>query len=223
MPTVKRAYLARRNPGLPAEHFAARWRQHMELGLKFPELPQRYRQIRYCRVLHAADGVGGHNPGYDGVGFLVLRDPAQLSAPYQDAAIGPTMRADELRVFSAHVADAALAAEEIVLRPGGGPIGVLQFLKRRAGTTAEAFRKDWRERHASLVLAQTPGLQGYVQNDVLADATIDCDGLSEMWFSNLEQALAALRDPAIAADRECFTEPAATLTLTTEVCCEAEF
>ena len=223
MTTVKRAYLARRNSALPAEQFVARWRQHMQLGLQFPELPQRYRRIRYCRVLHEADGIGGRNPGHDGVGFLVLRDATQLSAPYRDAAIGPTMRADELRVFSAHVADAALAAEEIVLRPGGGPIGVLQFLKRRAGITAEAFRKNWRERHASLVLAQTPGLQGYVQNDVLADATIDCDGLSEMWFSDLAQALATLRDSEISGDRESFTEPAATVTLTTEICCEAEF
>ena len=156
--TVKRAYLARRNSALPAEQFVARWRQHMQLGLQFPELPQRYRQIRYCRVLHEADGIGGRNPGHDGVGFLVLRDATQLSAPYRDAAIGPTMRADELRVFSAHVADAALAAEEIVLRPGGGPVGVLQFLKRRAGTTAQAFRKDWRERHAPLVVAQASGL-----------------------------------------------------------------
>ena len=84
----KRAYLVRRNPGLPAEAFPARWRQHSELGGTFPEIRARHRKLNYCLVDHAAGALIGADTTYDGIGMLWLSRPDLHNAPIADRTVG---------------------------------------------------------------------------------------------------------------------------------------
>jgi uncharacterized protein (TIGR02118 family) len=65
------------------------------------------------------------------------------------------------------------------------------MMKRKKGITREQFVEHWEKIHAPLFLAKdVPGFRKYVQNHPAKGAgpefETDIDGISEMWFDDLE-------------------------------------
>jgi uncharacterized protein (TIGR02118 family) len=85
------------------------------------------------------------------------------------------------------------------------------LLTRKPGTTAEQFRRHWREMHGPLA-AQMPGLRRYHQNHIVdsVQSEANCasgdwhlDGISELWFDDPAAMRAAVTSDAyraVAAD-----------------------
>lgn len=92
---------------------------------------------------------------------------------------------------------------------------LMVFVKRKEGTTTEAFRAHYESTHAPLALANMTGLSRYVRNYPCAmpgqpEPRYDC--VVEMWFDSAE-ALATttawMRSEAgkiLAADEELFMD-----------------
>jgi uncharacterized protein (TIGR02118 family) len=75
------------------------------------------------------------------------------------------------------------------------------LLTRREDTSHEAFREWWLERHAPLA-RQLPGVRRLVF-DVVEDGSAPYDGVSELWFDDLdafEAAYASAIGARVAAD-----------------------
>lgn len=102
------------------------------------------------------------------------------------------------------------------------------FLTRRADLTHEEFSKYWEEKHAPL-LESLPEVQQHVRRYVQQDAVTGLpdglavasfDGISELWFDNLDAVTAAMSSPTYAsvaaADGENFLDRTKTLLLLTE-------
>lgn len=66
---------------------------------------------------------------------------------------------------------------------------VIVFVRRKAGTTPEAFRAHYESMHAPLVLAIMIGLVRYVRNypqAKLGQAAPPYDCVTELWFESAE-------------------------------------
>lgn len=94
---------------------------------------------------------------------------------------------------------------------------LMVFVKRKAGTTREAFREHYETTHAPLALANMTGLVRYVRNYPVAlpgqpEPQHDC--VTEMWFADqaaLGQTMAWMRSDAgkiIADDEQLFLDKA---------------
>lgn len=69
------------------------------------------------------------------------------------------------------------------------------MLRRRPDLTHEEFDRHWRQVHAPLVL-QLPGICRYVQNrPVDVGGEPPHDGVSEVWFDDMEALRAATSSP----------------------------
>ncbi|WP_315833713.1 EthD family reductase [Bradyrhizobium prioriisuperbiae] len=85
------------------------------------------------------------------------------------------------------------------------------LLKKRADINTDQFRRHWREVHGPLA-AKVPGLRAYHQNHVVdktqlaidhARGSWDLDGISELWFDDIDSmnsAIASDAYKAVAAD-----------------------
>lgn len=217
----KRAYLVRRNPGLPAEAFPARWRQHSELGGTFPEIRARHRKLNYCLVDHAAGALIGADTTYDGIGMLWLSRPDLHNAPIADRTAIPTMQADELKVFHQHAFASSVMLDEHVLGEDGTPsVALLTFVRRAAGMTRADFAAAWMPAGATVAAAMPATVRRHARGTVVLEPTADFDGLAELWFDTTEDAVAAGNDAALRATLAPpgLVEPAATMRLLSVVC-----
>ena len=84
------------------------------------------------------------------------------------------------------------------------------LLQRRAGMTRAEFLQHWFNLHTPMV-AQLPGIRGYVLSPTVAAVGYepDCDGIGELWFGSVEEALAAFNTPegrALRADTQRFAD-----------------
>jgi uncharacterized protein (TIGR02118 family) len=69
---------------------------------------------------------------------------------------------------------------------------MMAFLHRRPDLTYEQFSEHWRDRHGPLAVARQPGFWRYVQNHVveaLTDSSPDWDGIGEIHFRNVDDAV----------------------------------
>ncbi len=224
--TWKRAYLVRRNPRLTAAEFPGRWRQHSDLGGTFPEVRARNRKLVYCLVDHVAGQRIGADRTFDGVGLLWLRSPEMLDAPISDPTAIPTMRADELKVFHQQAFASSVMLEEHVLAEAGAPsVALLTFVRRAAGSTRADFAAAWMRAGLAYSAAAPAAIRRQVRSTAVLEPTIDFDGLAEMWFETIEDAVAAGSDRGL---RDALTGPGlvdegATMRLLTVICHEREF
>ncbi|GAA3996065.1 hypothetical protein GCM10022279_19680 [Comamonas faecalis] len=189
----KMIYLARRNPRLAPEDFAAAWREHSALGRNCTNVQQRVRSVAQCtRLLDALPD--GCSSGFDGVNLMALRDRASADAIWSDPETLATMRPDEPRVFDRYVRECALVAREQVLHGGsGGTAGcaavLTAFLKRRDRVAAEDFERalplapqPWSAVRASRLNIVEPGRPpGH-----------DWDAVLEWWFEDAQQLVQSL-------------------------------
>ena len=101
-------------------------------------------------------------------------------------------------------------------------VNVIAIIKRKPGTTVEAFQDYWRTAHADIV-RRLPGLRRYVQSHTLPSGYRKgepaWDGIAEIWFDSMD-ALRALRgtpeQAAVDADEPRFIDKATRTTLLTD-------
>jgi hypothetical protein len=161
---------------------------------------------------------------YDGVNLLPVRGLADALEVYDDPNID-VMRSDELRVFSSYVAESSLSAIEII--PRDKPVGnvvILEFARRRDGVTENEFVKAWcgqQVRGLNAVPAFTDYVGRHVRNLVVLDRPpgYEYDGIAELWFGRVDQALALLDDEQYRGCRsdDLFTVPLRLLLQTNHV------
>lgn len=186
----KMIYLARRNPGLSAEDFAAAWREHSTLGRQCRNVQDRVRSVTQCvRILDSTPE--GASTAYDGVNLLGLRDRESADAIWTDPETLAIMRPDEPRVFDRYVRDFTLVAREQLIQDGPpGNAVLVGFLKRRPDMEPADF---------ACMLGRQPapwsGVRRTVLNRVepLRPPGYDYDVVMEWWFddaASLTQALA---------------------------------
>jgi uncharacterized protein (TIGR02118 family) len=94
---------------------------------------------------------------------------------------------------------------------------LMVFVKRKPGTTPEAFRAHYESSHAPLALANMTGLVRYVRNYPQAmpgQPSPQYDCVTEMWFADqasLAQTMAWMRSDAgkvLAEDEDLFMDKA---------------
>jgi hypothetical protein len=195
-PTWKRFYFSRRNAALSLEAFPERWRQHARLGATFPDGMRRHTHLNYALVDPAHSPTGVHQ--YDGIGILWLATPAMLDRVNDDPTCTPTMRRDELFVFTQPVYDSAMVVEERICK--AGPLtrfALLRYTRRAEGVTDAAFGDVCEAIGRAL---SGPNAAARVSRcawgTVVRQPTIAFDSHIEFWFDTREDAVAASRSAA---------------------------
>ena len=185
----KMIYLARRNPALAPEDFAAAWRGHSALGRQCRNVQDKVLGVTQCARLLVRSPAGASTQ-YDGVNLLRLRDRAAADDIWSDAETLAIMRPDEPRVFDRYVRDFTLVAREQVLREGpAGDAVLLGFLRRLPRVAPADFGR-------ALAQAGVPWPQArrVVLNTVEPQRPpdYDFDAIVEWWFDDAEALRAAL-------------------------------
>lgn len=192
-PTWKRFYFSRRHASLTLAQFPERWRQHARLGATFPDGMKRHTRLNYALVDPANSPSGALQ--FDGIGILWLGSPAMLDRVNDDPTCTPTMRRDELLVFTQPVYDAAMVVEERLCKPGPlTPFALLRFLKRAPDMDDLAFGKACEAMGQAFSGPQAvAGLSRCAWGTVVRPPTIGFDSCMEFWFDTREAAIAASR------------------------------
>jgi hypothetical protein len=198
-PTWKRFYFSRRHPSLTLAQFPERWRQHARLGATFPDGMKRHTRLNYALVDAAHSPTGARQ--YDGIGILWLGSPAMLDRVNDDPNCTPTMRRDELFVFTQPVYNSAMVVEEHICK--AGPLtkfALLRYLQRAEGISDAAFGEVCETIGRAL---SSPAAAGRVSRCAWGTAvrppTIGFDSCMEFWFDTREEAVAAARSAAFKA------------------------
>jgi hypothetical protein len=198
---IKTIYLAARNPNTTPEQFLRNWREHAELSATFPSLHDVYMGIAQCIPILDL-GRPDLSTRYDGVNLLPVRGVVDALEIYDDPNI-QVMLADELRVFANHVADTTLVTVETVFRDGPiTDVVLLEFVQRRAGVSQIDFIKFWmgvRTRRLQAAEHFRNTVRRFVNDLVIVEPpqAAAYDGVSELWFDDIDQALAFIDDPKL--------------------------
>lgn len=226
--SLKWIYLARRNPATDHAGFRQRWREHSQLASQFAgTLGRHFTGVRQCAKVQRDGLPPALVNDYDGVALLWLRSMQDIREVWSDPATTGTMIPDEPRVFSTQVMKFSLFATEWTeFDRGEGSFAILSFIRRKAGTTRAAFSERWRDSHAPLLLQVPAGerlVRCYRQNHIFREPPpgYEYDGVSEMWFDSVDDALALLADATyrdkVAGDLATFNEPSAAVSLLIEI------
>lgn len=206
MTAYKLIYLARRAATVARADWPRTWRSHAIFASRFPVLEARIDWMRYCNRIDDAEvaGMPGISTAHDGVSVA--------SSPTLDALNGggfskderALIDQDELRVFDRLTPDFSFFCTEQLLRNGPPlEIGVFRFVPRKPGMSREAFAERWQGKHADIAVEVADALGNvnrYAQNLSIDQPPPDFpfDGISECWHADLDQAVKALGDPALA-------------------------
>ena len=222
--SIKRIYLTRRNPAISAADFPRDWRRHAALAASFSNVNRRYTRVAQCTKAEVL-GLQPQND-YAGVALLWMESLEVALEVNNDPQIIERLRPDEVRVFGSEVTHCAMFTEETVLLDGpAASFVVIEFLKRFPNVSKEEFALQW-QAHASAVLGNPSVKQlvrRYAQDLVVQQPPpgYEFDGVSEMWFDSMEDALALLNDPAyvkgVQEARASFCDPAHTVLMPTKV------
>lgn len=204
---IVRMGLLRRRPDLSPEAFRRHWRDmHGPLAARMPNLRGYHQNHIVDRRQLGVDHARGVWE-IDGISELWFDSEADMKAAIASDAYQP-VRADS-ESFLAETRVVSIEQRTVVpfVKPAGGWIKRMSFLKRHGHLTPEQFRHEWFEVHAGLVKA-FPTLLGYRQNLILSREaepgrtggyeTVPADGIVEMWFAD-EAALQASFSHAAAA------------------------
>jgi hypothetical protein len=217
----KQFYLAKRNPDIPAEEWPRAWRSHAKyISTEFKGAVAPIASVSYCtRILNPT--LNGapfrpHEPTCDHDGVAVVASPSAdafraavwgISAEEWHTATGLSkedrkkVEADELRVFSTHVANFSFRCRETFVHGGAaGHAAIIRFLCRKSGSSREEFDAAL-ARHAEVgkhAVDATNTATRYVHN-LLREAPppdYPFDGVTETWFIASEDATHAFVDDA---------------------------
>lgn len=191
--TIKMIYLAKRNPALSEQEFPQRWKEHSALSAGFPQLKSMVSSACQCSNVRDLPVYPGASLNYDGVNLLKIRDKETASMMWNDPDVVATLRPDEQRVFSDHVINFTMMAEEIeVVGAPQGRFCLFVFGKRKAAFSRDRFLEYWIQNHEKL-LCVVPSMRHANNRFVVNGITdtpppgYDYDGISELWFDTLEQ------------------------------------
>lgn len=222
--SVKRIYLTRRNPAIKAEDFPREWRRHARLAASFSNVNRRYTRVAQCTKVEGLP-VQPQND-YAGVALLWMESLEVALEVNSDRDIIEKLRPDEVRVFGMEIAHCAMFTEERVLKDESATgIVVIEFLARAPGLSQADFAQQW-EAHAADVLGNgivKRLVRRYAQDLVVRQPPpgYEFDGVSEMWFDTIEDAVATLGDPGYAsgvqARRAAFCDMGRTVLMPTQV------
>lgn len=176
--------LLRRRPGLAREAFLARWRASSATSLR--------------NVVEQDPPDIFPRPEFDGIEISTNAGGADPLEDIVDRQATTLVRA---RAFP-------------VIDRGFGPVKFMSVLRRKQGTTAQAFSDYWLRRHAPLVesiVEVSTYFRGYVQNHCIPGTQVGgspIDGIVEIWFASLADLEAAMFSTnymgALRADEERF-------------------
>lgn len=222
--SVKRIYLTRRNPAIKAEDFPREWRRHAALAASFSNVNRRYTRVAQCTKVEGL-AVQPHND-YAGVALLWMESLEVALEVNTDRDIIERLRPDEVRVFGMEVVHCSMFTEERVLKDGAAAgFVVIEFLARAQGLSQEDFAQRW-QAHATAVLGNSAAsrlMRRYAQDLVVRQPPpgYEFDGVSEMWFDSLEDAVALLDDADyvanVQASRAAFCDTRRTVLMPTRV------
>lgn len=175
--TGKMIYLARRNPVLNHEQFAARWLKHAaRVSAGAPQALTEIQTARYCFAEAGAE--------YDGVGLAGLKSLNSIPTMHRALVGTEVSLADELRTFSTYVKDFTVyCAEEVLHDTAPTTHAVLHFVRRSAAIDPSAFATAWRDYARQLEQSLGGTLSRQVLNHVIAPAPAGYgfDGVHELW------------------------------------------
>ncbi len=195
---IKTIYLAARNPDTTPDQFLKNWKEHAELSAAFPSIHDVYMGIAQC-VSVPDLGRPELSTRYDGVNLLPVRGVVDAVEVYDDPNI-QVMLADELRVFANHVADTTLITFETVVQDGPiSEIVLLEFVQRGPEISQVNFVKFWmgaRARRLQSAEHFRDSVRRYVNDLVIVEPpeAVPYGGVSELWFDDIDQALAFIDD-----------------------------
>lgn len=222
--SVKRIYLTHRNPAIAAADFPREWRRHAALAASFSNVNRRYTRVAQCTKTEGLPLQPGN--GYAGVALLWMESLEVALQVNDDPQIIEKLRPDEVRVFGMEVVHCAMFTEEHVLQDGPTTgFVVIEFLARAPGISQQAFAQQW-QAHADTVLGSEPArrlVRRYAQNLVVQQPPpgYAFDGVSEMWFDSMEDAVTLLNDPTyqagVQAARAAFCDMGRTVLMPTRV------
>ena len=223
----KRLYLAGRNPAIAVEDFPRQWRRHAKVAGGFPTVGVTYSRVQQCTKIANTDAIPGSSNSHAGVALLTM-PKLVVSKPSEDSQeIREKLRPDEVRVFGDVVSKWSLYTEEVVAKDGPpDKVCVMQFLKRKEGLSGDEFHRYWSATHAPLLLrldVVLAGVRRYVQDRVLVEPPegYEFDGVSELWFDTLDDAIKTLTDEryraTVASDHANFCKTGDMVTMVTEV------
>jgi hypothetical protein len=219
----KLIYLARRNPQIAPQDWPSAWRSHPRYVSQFPVIGAAVDDLRYCARLRDV-AIGDATQDYDGVA-IIANDTAGLDGVQMTPDVREKIRADELRVFSAHVEAFSLYGREtLVLGGQAGQAAIVRFVVRRLDVAPADFHARWRERHemaAARAIAAGKVVR-FVLNaiEVQPPPGYPFAGVSETWFASAEAAAGALADLELASltrDAPSYGADEGSVTLVSEV------
>jgi hypothetical protein len=226
----KSIYLAKRNPSVAPEDWPRHWRSHPKALANLPMVRAAINKLSYCAQVREPklDGAPFNPPGasreYDGAAVVSSKTQELHNTDWPDD-VREIVLADERRVFASEVDKFTMRCREsLVLGDVRGPAAVIRFLSRKPGVSREAFIADWNaaDTKAAEQAVSAGKATRYVHNAVVEEPPpgYPFDGISETWFTSLDEATRAFVDPAltpltVAQPGAC--DPSRTVTLLTEV------
>lgn len=234
MPIYKSIYLAQRNPSIHAEDWPRAWRSHpravAQLGSVGAKIGAAIDRIDYCarvrdpRLNGSRVDLPSVSVVHDGVA-VVSSASEDLHKIGRDRRGQEAVVADEIRVFGRPADEFALACRE-EMSLGGRPsaAAVFRFLARKAEIPVGEFTARWAEGRVELAREAVAGnvITRYVHNVAVREPPPQYafDGISEIWFSSVEEAARSLVDPTLTillGDLPGFCDVGRSVTMLTEV------
>ena len=187
----KLIYFPRRHPGLPAEVFPARWREHGRLGMSLP----RWRNVwRYAQCDRVPASTERPTLPCDGVATVVFRSEAARLAHLADPDGGIT-RADEAAIFAGPVRLCAVLTRATVLAPSrASPGKVFIALRRNRSLSHDVFIDRWQAAAPARVRAVLHADEeaGLIANHTLTgENPLRLDGIDEIATNRPDEVMRA--------------------------------
>lgn len=202
---IHQVIFAAPRPGWSASEFQEYWlKKHSRIAGKIPQI------LAYSITAFdtALDWPAESASPFKGCAEIILRNEAEQLASLESPEFIDGARRDEPHWAAFWLTLALDTARTTVMAPQlepGDRFKLFVLLKRKEGQGLAAFQRAWTEEH-SQVAARLPGLQGYQRlQSTPGGYTLGeprFDGVEALWFSSLEEARAALREPAGCAWRE---------------------
>ncbi|KOX20009.1 ethyl tert-butyl ether degradation protein EthD [Saccharothrix sp. NRRL B-16348] len=191
---IHQLIFAHPKPGMTEGEFQRYWLEEhaVRYASKIPQI-RRYRID--TRLPLPGDGA---EPLWSGIAEIWLRPEEQIES-LQTPEFLEGARLDEPKwaaFWRTLVLDTD--AHQVVEPPRAEGVKIVRLVKRREGLPLAAFREQSLGRHAELV-AEVPGLRGYLQNHVvdgaygIGEATLDA--AYQLWFDDTDALAAALASP----------------------------
>ncbi|CDX35923.1 conserved hypothetical protein [Mesorhizobium sp. SOD10] len=209
---ISRFGLLKRTPNLPPEDFDGHWRAtHGSLASRLSGLRAYYQHL----VVNKEQFGITHARGpwdLDGFSELHFDDLACMMSAISSPQFAGALEDETKFLQDVHL----VACEKYVVVPvelGDGPsVKRMTILKRLPGISAERFRHEWLDVHASWV-RQWPNVLGYVQNlvvdryhgDRIESAryeAVPVDGIVEFWFRDKQRAAELYASDIVARTQE---------------------